>query len=120
MLGIITTKTGRGETVDELRRRIDEAARFLPLEQLAISPQCGFASGIAGNALSDEEQWRKLDVMMETARFLLIDPNGREQKNYASFAPKLNHGDEAILRVQHWLQARGVGPASNEVRIVVP
>lgn len=49
-------------------------------------------------------------VMMETARFLLIDPNGREQKNYASFAPKLNHGDEAILRVQHWLQARGVGP----------
>ena len=68
VLGIITTKTGRVETVDELRRRIDEAARFLPLEQLAISPQCGFASGIAGNALSDEEQWRKLDVMLETAR----------------------------------------------------
>ncbi|MDP3783952.1 MAG: GlxA family transcriptional regulator [Sphingopyxis sp.] len=51
-------------------------------------------------------------VMMETARFLLIDPNGREQKNYASFAPKLTHGDEAILRVQHWLQARGVGPVA--------
>jgi len=48
-------------------------------------------------------------VMMETARFLLIDPSGREQKNYASFAPKLAHGDEAILKVQHWLQARGGG-----------
>ena len=48
-------------------------------------------------------------VMMETARFLLIDPAGREQKNYASFAPKLTHGDEAILKVQHWLQARGAG-----------
>lgn len=48
-------------------------------------------------------------VMMETARFLLIDPSGREQKNYASFAPKLTHGDEAVLKVQHWLQARGGG-----------
>ena len=68
VLGLITTKTGRVETVDELRRRIDDAARHLPLEQLAISPQCGFASGIAGNLLSPEEQWRKLDVMLETAR----------------------------------------------------
>jgi len=48
-------------------------------------------------------------VMMETARFLLIDPSGREQKHYASFAPKLTHGDEAILKAQHWLQARGAG-----------
>lgn len=48
-------------------------------------------------------------VMMETARFLLIDPSGREQKNYASFAPKLTHGDEAVLKVQHWLQTRGPG-----------
>ncbi|MDO9362850.1 MAG: GlxA family transcriptional regulator [Sphingopyxis sp.] len=51
-------------------------------------------------------------VMMETARFLLIDPSGREQKNYASFAPRLSHGDEAILKVQHWLQARGGGPVA--------
>ena len=51
-------------------------------------------------------------VMMETARFLLIDPSGREQKNYASFAPKLTHGDEAVLKVQHWLQAKGVGPVA--------
>src|SRR3546814_7694820 len=50
--------------------------------------------------------------MMETARFLLSDPAGREQKHYASFAPKLTHGDEAILKVQHWLQAKGVGPVA--------
>ena len=68
VLGLITTKTGRVETVDELSRRIDEASRHLPLENLALSPQCGFASGIAGNLLTEEEQWRKLDVMLETAR----------------------------------------------------
>lgn len=70
VLGLITTKTGRVETVDELRRRIDEAAKFAPLEQLAISPQCGFASGIGGNLLTESEQWAKLDVMRETARLV--------------------------------------------------
>jgi 5-methyltetrahydropteroyltriglutamate--homocysteine methyltransferase len=54
--------------VDALRRRIDDAARFVPLDQLAISPQCGFASGIAGNMLAMDEQWRKMDVLAETAR----------------------------------------------------
>jgi 5-methyltetrahydropteroyltriglutamate--homocysteine methyltransferase len=68
VLGLITTKTGRLETVDELKRRIDEASRYLPLEQLALSPQCGFASDIKGNLLSEDRQWRKLDVMLETAR----------------------------------------------------
>jgi len=68
VLGLITTKVGRVETVDELRKRIDDAARFLPLQQLALSPQCGFASGIGGNLLTEDEQWRKLEVMMETAR----------------------------------------------------
>jgi 5-methyltetrahydropteroyltriglutamate--homocysteine methyltransferase len=68
VLGLITTKTGRVETVDELARRIDQASRFVPLDQLALSPQCGFASGIAGNLLTEDEQWRKLDVMLETAR----------------------------------------------------
>jgi 5-methyltetrahydropteroyltriglutamate--homocysteine methyltransferase len=68
VLGLITTKTGRLESVDELVRRIDEAARFVPLEQLALSPQCGFASGIGGNFLTADEQWRKLEAMMETAR----------------------------------------------------
>jgi 5-methyltetrahydropteroyltriglutamate--homocysteine methyltransferase len=68
VLGLITTKTGRVETVDELLKRIDGAARFLPLEQLALSPQCGFASGIGGNLLTEDEQWRKLEVMLKAAR----------------------------------------------------
>jgi 5-methyltetrahydropteroyltriglutamate--homocysteine methyltransferase len=68
VLGLITTKAGRIETVDELSRRIDAASRFLPLEQLALSPQCGFASGIGGNLLAEDAQWAKLDVMRETAR----------------------------------------------------
>jgi 5-methyltetrahydropteroyltriglutamate--homocysteine methyltransferase len=68
VLGLITTKVGRVETVDELRRRIDEATRYLPLEQLAVSPQCGFASSLRGNLLTEDEQFRKLDVMLEVAR----------------------------------------------------
>ncbi|HLQ35547.1 MAG TPA: methionine synthase [Chloroflexota bacterium] len=68
VLGLITTKTPRVETADSLAARIAEAARHLPLEQLALSPQCGFASDIQGNLISEEDQWRKLDVMMETAR----------------------------------------------------
>jgi 5-methyltetrahydropteroyltriglutamate--homocysteine methyltransferase len=67
VLGLITTKVGRVETVDELRRRIDEAARYISIEQLALSPQCGFASSIMGNLLSEDEQFRKLDAMVETA-----------------------------------------------------
>jgi len=68
VLGLITTKTGETEKIDFLAKRINEAARFLPLDQLALSPQCGFASGIGGNLLSEDEQWRKLEVMLETAR----------------------------------------------------
>lgn len=68
VLGLITTKVGRVETVDELRRRIDQAAHYLPVEQLAISPQCGFASSLRGNLLSEDEQFRKLEVMLEVAR----------------------------------------------------
>ena len=67
VLGLITTKVGRVETVDELRRRIDDASRYLPVEQLALSPQCGFASSIRGNLLTEDEQFRKVDVMLETA-----------------------------------------------------
>ena len=68
VLGLITTKRGELESPDELMRRIDEAAKYLPLEQLALSPQCGFASGLAGNQLSEDEQWRKVDLLVETAR----------------------------------------------------
>ena len=67
VLGLITTKVPRVETVEELCRRIDQASRYLPLEQLALSPQCGFASSIRGNLLSEDDQFRKLDVMLETA-----------------------------------------------------
>ena len=68
VLGLITTKEPRLEAPDDLRRRIGEAARYIPLENLAISPQCGFASVAAGNLLSIEDQWRKLALVAETAR----------------------------------------------------
>jgi len=68
VLGLITTKEARLESTDELGRRIDEAARYVPLENLALSPQCGFASVAAGNLLSIDDQWRKLALVAETAR----------------------------------------------------
>ena len=68
VLGLVTTKTGEVETVDSLLRRIEDAQRFIPVDQLAISPQCGFASGMAGNYLSEDQQWRKLEVLLEAAR----------------------------------------------------
>ncbi len=68
VLGLITTKEPRLESQDELRRRIDEAARYVPLEHLALSPQCGFASVAAGNLLSPDDQRRKLELVVDTAR----------------------------------------------------
>jgi 5-methyltetrahydropteroyltriglutamate--homocysteine methyltransferase len=68
VLGLVTSKEGGLESVDDVRRRIDEAATVVPLEQLALSPQCGFASVAAGNALSEDDQWRKLELVVETAR----------------------------------------------------
>ena len=68
VLGLISTKVPETPSVDELRRRIDEAARYMPLEDLAISPQCGFASVAAGNLISPDDQQRKLERVVETAR----------------------------------------------------
>ena len=68
VLGLITTKDPALESPTELRRRIDEAARFVPLENLALSPQCGFASVAAGNLLSMDDQWRKLELVVNTVR----------------------------------------------------
>ncbi len=68
VLGLVTTKQPKLESEDELRRRIDEAARFIPLDNLALSPQCGFASVAAGNLLSEDDQWRKLELVVNTAR----------------------------------------------------
>ena len=67
VLGLVSTKVPRLETVDELKRRIDEAAQRA-LEQLAISPQCGFSSDVVGNLISEDDQKRKLEVVVETAR----------------------------------------------------
>jgi 5-methyltetrahydropteroyltriglutamate--homocysteine methyltransferase len=68
VLGLVTTKTPELESEDVLRRRIDEAARYVPLENLALSPQCGFASTAAGNLLSFDDQWRKLELVVSTAK----------------------------------------------------
>jgi 5-methyltetrahydropteroyltriglutamate--homocysteine methyltransferase len=68
VLGLVTTKTPKLESQDELCRRIDEAARYVPLENLAISTQCGFASVAAGNLLTIDEQWRKLELVASVAR----------------------------------------------------
>jgi methionine synthase II (cobalamin-independent) len=68
ILGLITTKEPRLESQDDLRRRIDEAARYVPLDNLGLSPQCGFASVAAGNLLSLDDQWRKLELVVDTAR----------------------------------------------------
>ena len=68
VLGLVSTKVPELESVDDLKRRIDDAARFLPLEQLAISPQCGFSSDVVGNLLTPDDQKRKLERVVETAR----------------------------------------------------
>jgi len=67
VLGLITTKSGEVESADDLVRRIEDASRFVSADQIALSPQCGFASGIGGNLLTEAAQWRKIEVMLETA-----------------------------------------------------
>jgi 5-methyltetrahydropteroyltriglutamate--homocysteine methyltransferase len=68
VLGLVTTKFGQLERKDDLKRRIDEAARHAPLEQLCLSPQCGFSSTVHGNNIAVEDQRRKLQLVVETAR----------------------------------------------------
>jgi 5-methyltetrahydropteroyltriglutamate--homocysteine methyltransferase len=67
VLGLVTSKSGTLEAKDDIKRRIDEAAKFVPLDQLALSPQCGFASTEEGNALAEDEQWAKLAMIVEIA-----------------------------------------------------
>jgi len=67
VLGLVTSKSGRLESKDDIKRRIDEAAKFVPLEQLCLSPQCGFASTEEGNILAEDEQWAKLRLIVELA-----------------------------------------------------
>jgi 5-methyltetrahydropteroyltriglutamate--homocysteine methyltransferase len=68
VLGLISSKTPVLEKPDELRRRIDDAARHVDLDRLSISPQCGFASTVAGNPVAFEDQVKKLDLVIDTAR----------------------------------------------------
>jgi 5-methyltetrahydropteroyltriglutamate--homocysteine methyltransferase len=68
VLGLVSSKIAQLEPQDALIRRIEEASRYVPLENLAISPQCGFASTMEGNLLSEEDQWRKLELVVDTAR----------------------------------------------------
>jgi 5-methyltetrahydropteroyltriglutamate--homocysteine methyltransferase len=68
VLGLVSSKLAALESGDELRRRIDEAGKFVPLDELALSPQCGFASTLEGNLLSEDDQWAKLRLVVDTAR----------------------------------------------------
>lgn len=68
VLGLVSTKVAELEALDELKRRVDEAAKYVPLERLAVSPQCGFGSDVAGNLISEDDQRRKLERVVEIAR----------------------------------------------------
>ena len=68
VLGLVSSKLPELESQTQLVRRIEEASRYVPIENLALSPQCGFASAMEGNLLSEEQQWRKLQLVVETAR----------------------------------------------------
>jgi 5-methyltetrahydropteroyltriglutamate--homocysteine methyltransferase len=67
VLGLVTTKRGELESKDELKRRIEEAAKYAPIDQLCLSPQCGFSSTVEGNELTEEQQWAKLRLIVEVA-----------------------------------------------------
>ncbi len=68
VLGLVTTKRGDLEQKDELKRRIEDASRYVDIEQLCLSPQCGFSSTVEGNALTEADQLAKLRLVVETAR----------------------------------------------------
>ena len=70
VLGLVTTKTGRRETIDELAARIEEASAHVPLDRLALSPQCGFATSVVGNALSIDDERAKLATIVRTAKLV--------------------------------------------------
>jgi 5-methyltetrahydropteroyltriglutamate--homocysteine methyltransferase len=67
VLGLVTSKSGRLESRDEIKRRIEQATKFIDIEQLCLSPQCGFASTEEGNVLAEEEEWAKLRMIVEVA-----------------------------------------------------
>ena len=68
VLGVISSKLSEMETPDQMAKRIDEAAQFMPLDQMCVSPQCGFASTVHGNEIPHDRQWEKLELVVNTAR----------------------------------------------------
>jgi 5-methyltetrahydropteroyltriglutamate--homocysteine methyltransferase len=68
VVGVITSKTGQLEKKDDIKRRLEEASKFVSLDQLGVSPQCGFASTEEGNVLTEEEQWAKLRLAVDVAK----------------------------------------------------
>ena len=68
VLGLVTTKVGELESKDDVKRRIDEAAKYVDIDQLALSPQCGFASTEEGNELTEDQQWAKMREVVEIAQ----------------------------------------------------
>ena len=73
VLGLLTSKRGELEKKDDLKRRIDEAAKYVPLDQICLSPQCGFSSTSEGNALTLDQQFKKLRLVVEIAREVWSD-----------------------------------------------
>jgi 5-methyltetrahydropteroyltriglutamate--homocysteine methyltransferase len=67
VLGLVSTKVPEIESVDGLKRKIEAASRYIALEQLALSPQCGFSSNIVGNLITEDDQWRKLELVQRVA-----------------------------------------------------
>ena len=67
VVGLVTSKTGEAREEDDIKRRLDEAAKYAPLDQLCLSPQCGFASTEEGNVLTEEQQWAKLKMIVDIA-----------------------------------------------------
>jgi 5-methyltetrahydropteroyltriglutamate--homocysteine methyltransferase len=67
VLGLVTSKFGKLENKDDIKRRIDEATKYIALDQLCLSPQCGFASTEEGNVVAEDEQWAKLRMIVELA-----------------------------------------------------
>jgi 5-methyltetrahydropteroyltriglutamate--homocysteine methyltransferase len=67
VLGLVTTKSGQLESRDDIKRRVNQAAKYVALDQLCLSPQCGFASTEEGNVLGEDEQWAKLRMIVEVA-----------------------------------------------------
>ena len=91
VLGLVTSKTGTLESKDDIKRRIEEAAKFVDLDQLCLSPQCGFASTEEGNVLAEDEQWAKLRMIVEIAEGGL----GLSQAGPAGPAARLNQRERA-------------------------